>query len=131
MSDAGDTCATAKSLIVRAKPTYAVLSGYAVADWRPVEAFTLNAGARLDHFTNIGETPINPRLTLIVRPTCPQGVPIGMARPWVLLGAVRANSSGVATLSFSVPTYAAGKVYYFQVVDQIACVASNLVTETL
>jgi len=69
--------------------------------------------------------------SLIVRPTCPQGVAIGLATPWRLLGTSHANSAGVATLSFSVPTTAAGKVYYFQLVDQIACSASNLVTETL
>ena len=67
--------------------------------------------------------------TLIVRPNCPQGVPIGLGHPWRLLGTARANSSGVATLNFSVPSSAAGKTFFFQLVDQVACRASNLVTE--
>ena len=67
--------------------------------------------------------------TLIVRPNCPLGVPIGLARPWVLLGSARANASGVATLNFNVPTSSAGKSFHFQVVDQVVCRASNLVTE--
>ena len=67
--------------------------------------------------------------TLIVRPSCPAGVPIQIAKPWVLLGTARANASGVATLNFSVPTTAAGRTYYLQMVDQVQCKASNRVTE--
>jgi PKD repeat protein len=65
----------------------------------------------------------------IVRTTCPLGVQIGLGSPFRLLGAVRANASGVATLISPAPATSAGKTFYFQVVDQIKCQASNLVTE--
>jgi PKD repeat protein len=66
--------------------------------------------------------------TLIVRPSCPQGVMIGLRQP-ALIGTRRADASGVATLTVFAPATVAGKTFHFQVVDQAACVASNLLSE--
>jgi hypothetical protein len=68
--------------------------------------------------------------SLISRPGCPLGVPIGLAssgrRP---LGTARANALGVTTLSVHVPAGAAGRTFLIQAVDEVKCQASNLVTE--
>jgi hypothetical protein len=65
------------------------------------------------------------------RPSCPQGIPIGLRSPPTLLGTKRADASGVATLTFTIPASQAGKLFYFQAADQVACVASNVVSDRL
>jgi outer membrane receptor for ferrienterochelin and colicins len=51
-------------------PELYVISAYGVLDWRPISAFTLNGGGRLDYFSNVeSSTSFSPRLTAILRPS--------------------------------------------------------------
>lgn len=66
---------------------------------------------------------------LIVLPGCGAGVPSGLGPTTVLIGYPRANASGIATTSVSVPITAAGATFHFQAFEVRGCRASNRVTE--
>jgi outer membrane receptor protein involved in Fe transport len=49
------------------KTPFTLGAGYLLADWSPVKAFHLSAGARLDAYSTFGSS-VNPRVALIVKP---------------------------------------------------------------
>jgi uncharacterized membrane protein len=63
-----------------------------------------------------------------VIPIC-TGLTLGIAAPQ-LLGLVRADATGTATIQFLVPTRAQGFTVLFQAFDRASCTTSNLVTYT-
>jgi len=66
---------------------------------------------------------------LVTRPGCGTGVRSALGVPLQLINSVRANASGVATISFPVPAFTAGHTYFFQVIEGSSCRASSRVTE--
>jgi hypothetical protein len=59
------------------------------------------------------------------------GIPLQMGRPFRLLGRVRANAAGQATIVAPAPPGTAGRLFRFQAVEPATCRASNLVTDVL
>jgi len=51
-------------------PGYYALAGYGVLDWRPAQIFSINAGSRLDFFSNFSSAlTFSPRVAAILRPS--------------------------------------------------------------
>jgi len=59
------------------------------------------------------------------------GIPIGLGRPFRLLGRANANGAGVATILTTPPNGAAGKTFRFQAVEPFSCRVSNIVVDQL
>jgi len=57
------------------------------------------------------------------------GIPLGLARPFRLVGRAAANASGIATIVAGVPAGAAGRTFHAQAVEPFSCRTSNVVSE--
>jgi PKD repeat protein len=57
------------------------------------------------------------------------GIPLGLARPFRLVGRAAANANGIATIVAGVPAGAAGRTFHAQAVEPFSCRTSNVVSE--
>lgn len=57
------------------------------------------------------------------------GIPLGLDRPFRLLGKVRANGAGVAVIQAPAPAGTAGRTFRFQAVEPQTCRTSSVVTD--
>ncbi len=59
------------------------------------------------------------------------GIPIGLGRPFRLVGRATANAQGIATILTTPPATSAGRTFRFQAVEPTSCRVSNIVLDQL
>lgn len=73
---------------------------------------------------------LTPGLTILNLGNC-GGIPLGLNRPFRLIGRATANAGGVATIVATPPSGSAGKTFFFQAVEPSSCRTSALISDQL
>jgi hypothetical protein len=71
---------------------------------------------------------LTPGLTSLNVQNC-VGLPLGLARPFRLIGRANANAGGVASIVATPPASSAGRTFFFQAVEPFTCRLSALISD--